>query len=366
MSDESPKSLSPSEASAASPSPSSVSGSCSLDLYTYVGRAELYMDYAMNGASSHEGSLAGDGFVWADVGVLYVGKQVIGLVSHAMRLYQTNLAPAQNDVFTKYDPPDEADFSGYGTAAGGFSLQTSNTLDGNDWAYANTTIAPLGAHGDQIHDGGPVDNATIYGCFEKIQHDTAIGVIVGDWSDGGLTPATNPFPMDCLNDEVEFQITHAMGAPGASTSGNMVVTDIAERWFLHRAFGHVGGGSWVYVHLFTGAHTPGSGDTLGTYTAIEADFSGYTAQPAWNANSGYIETTVDGKAESDSDLNPHFEHNSGTDDDDVTGYFLTVYFPSIVEWHLIGGERFDDPVTMDADEEDIDIPMKDFLWDANQ
>lgn len=87
------------------------------------------------------------------------------------------------------------------------------------------------------------------------------------------------------------------------------------------AFIAVMSGAWK-IRLFNAAHTPAVGDTLSTYTAIEASFAGYPAGGnalplpptyAWDSgNSKYIQTFP----------YSYFTYTGGTNSGNIYGYFI--------------------------------------------
>lgn len=75
-----------------------------------------------------------------------------------------------------------------------------------------------------------------------------------------------------------------------------------------------------YMRLFSGNHTPGSGDTISTYTAIEASFTGYSpsALTTWSA------PTTDGtNAAISVSTQGQFTGTSAGGTGNLYGYFLT-------------------------------------------
>jgi hypothetical protein len=73
---------------------------------------------------------------------------------------------------------------------------------------------------------------------------------------------------------------------------NLIVPDTGKVAIEKFILGQSGGASYVngYVGLYASAHTPAHTDTLPTYTAIEAAFSGYARQLL----GGWTTTGLDG------------------------------------------------------------------------
>lgn len=130
------------------------------------------------------------------------------------------------------------------------------------------------------------------------------------------------------------------------------VPNVGERQLLDRMTGAVGAN--FYICLYKAAHTPADGDTKATYTAIEADYTGYG-----RLSCGFnpAETNGDGRAESLADLNRVFENAGGgspTVGNTVHGYFVLDNSDGPLLW----AEEFGMPVPMNEGSPSLTITLR--------
>jgi len=120
----------------------------------------------------------------------------------------------------------------------------------------------------------------------------------------------------------------------------MVIPIVGRKLFTDLLVAAWNGASQLQLHLYQSSHTPSPSDTLSTYTAIEADFTGYT--PA--LISGWADVGLDpDDRELIQALPVSFVRTAGSND--IYGYFVTDSASALL-W--FAEERTGGPVTVDG------------------
>lgn len=345
-------------------------GPCSPIGYGYRGRAEAYVDFSLRNATSSSGSLTGSGFVWSNIWrspMAIASLYPSASASLVDKLYRSNLTPAQNALLATYDA-QEANFSGYAATSRTFGQFAAGTVDANSWGYTRCGALPNYVF---QHNGGPVAN-NVYGYYLIHGNTSYDGIYLGDFSNGGVTPAVDPVPMICDGDTIDptplatldDTQTIAIGPTGLTRSGNLLITDQCE---LAMLAGILRGSTYV---ITAGLLRAAPADIEINPTAAErANFSGYAYDNSFIGSSGVAAPNAPaldgGKASVTNNYTASFTHSGGATANDIVGYYLR-WRANFVDYTL-GYELFNEgPITLATAGDSISFDGTFWLWDANQ
>ena len=330
---------------------------CPPSLYQITARAEFKFNIELINTDSHDGAITGDWeFVAGGIEELWYMVWTLGVPDTTgdpvstfnAGAYDLQWKLARTDV-TPDEDTDETDFtvanfSGYAFDAVDCLLSEAS----DDWCELTMdTDGPA----EFTHSSGATDNDiyTCYATFPENPPDSAGGCVIIDFSMSGLEWApqvVDPIPMDCEDDEIQVDVTIALGHEDASTSGNCIINETGVLNLLGILPDNYRTIAYFKVRLYV----TGGGDPAGSWYS-DKTVPGKGAGIAMNGD----------RARQDRSTVTWTWATDG--DDEVAGAEYFISWGSVD--YEIGKIPFDDVITMDGSGDYITLGHRIELWDPN-